>query len=126
MVNNSNTAEFDFEVRGIHILGDKKMALLSATPLRKNGKRPSRSSTSSKLVGLGEEIETSGYILTAIEPGNVSIERNGETKQYDFKIASSASLQRGQAAYKSKQKLVPIKKQAPIKPLIKKQAPSLR
>ena len=99
--------DFQFELQGIHILGEKKMALISAQPLRKSrsGKTSPVKSTSSveaKLVSLGQDLEGTGMKVSAIEPGKVTLEdSSGLTRELAFSLASDESLKRAEVAYKN-------------------------
>ncbi|MCM8543282.1 MAG: hypothetical protein NE328_23640 [Lentisphaeraceae bacterium] len=106
---------YSFELRGINRIGEKKVALLTAQPVRSS--KTSRSSRSSgrttspvtsnsnkvHIVALGEEIEDTGHKVHSIESGKVVI-TDGEGKQMPpliFSLASDESLKRAELSYKN-------------------------
>ena len=98
-------SNYTFEVRGIHILGEKKLALIAAEPIRRvKGKiipAKSSSSTQSVLVREGEDIEGTGHKVAKIEPGRVTLQNSsGIDYPLDFDLTSDSSLKRAEAAYK--------------------------
>ena len=105
---------YTFELRGVHILGEKKLALIAATPIRSSRYSRGRSSSSSRqpvsssssvqsqLVRVGEEIEGTGHEVVSIEPGLVKITNStGITQSLEFDLASDSSLKRAEVAFKN-------------------------
>ena len=109
-------AKYSFELRGINAVGDKKVALLTAQPIRssRTSSRSSRSSgrtpvpvtsRSSKvhIVAIGEEIEDSGHKLKSIDGKRVVITDSSgrELPPLIFSLVSDDSIKRGELAYKN-------------------------
>lgn len=107
---------YSFELRGINIIGKKRVALLTAQPVRptRTSSRSSRSSgrtstpvtsRSSKvhIVAVGEEIEDSGHKVKSIEAGKVIVEDSAgkEMPPLIFSLISDESLKRAELSYKS-------------------------
>lgn len=107
---------YSFELRGINIIGKKKVALLTAQPIRssRTSSRSSRStgrtstpvtSRSSKvhIVAEGEEIEDSGHKVKLIEAGKVVVTNSSgkELPPLFFSLASEESIKRAELAYKN-------------------------
>lgn len=109
-------AKYNFELRGINAIGDKKVAMLTAQPIRssKTSSHKSRSSGRTALpvtsrsgtihlVAVGEEIEDSGHKLKSIEGRKVII-TDGQGRDLPplfFSLVSDDSLKRGELAYKN-------------------------
>jgi hypothetical protein len=142
-----NKGTYEFEVRGIHIIGEKKMALITATALRRSrsssirGRTSSRApvsskSSPSKLVHEGEEIESTGYVVSAIDTGVVSIKDSaGAVQEIEFSLVNSASLKRAETAFKyeasrqkqfSKQNTLPSSTKKPVLTSKKPNAPTAK
>ena len=109
-------AKYSFELRGINAIGDKKVALLTAQPIRssRTSSRSSRSSgrtpvpvtsRSSKvhIVAIGDEIEDSGHKVKSIEGKRVVITDSSgrELPPLIFSLVSDDSIKRGELAYKN-------------------------
>ena len=107
---------YSFELRGINIIGEKKVALLTAQPVRsgRSSSRNSRSqgrttspvtSNSNKvhIVALGEEIEDTGHKVHKIEAGKVIVVDSAgkEMPPLVFSLASEESLKRAELSYKN-------------------------
>jgi hypothetical protein len=103
--------EYEFEVRGINILGDSKVALITAKAMRttksSRGRRPPRPSVSSKgtrpiKVRVGDQINETGYVVEAIEAGLVTIkDKEGLSMEVVYSLKSESAVKRGELAYKN-------------------------
>ena len=109
-------AKYSFELRGINAIGNKKVAMLTAQPIR-TSRTSSRSSRSSgrtatpvtsrsnkvHIVAIGEEIEDSGHKLKSIEGKKVVItdSQGRELPPLFFSLVSEDSIKRGELAYKN-------------------------
>lgn len=107
-------AKYSFELRGINVVGDKKVALLTAQPIRTSRSSSSRSSgrtvspvtsrsNTVHIVPVGEEIEDSGHKVKSIE-GRKVVVVDGEGKELPpliFSLVSEDSIKRGELAYKN-------------------------
>ena len=106
--------EYSFELRGINVIGEKKVALVSAKAVknkakRSNGRKPIvRASQDSDvhLVSIGEEIADTGYTLKEIAGNQILItDIQGELMSpVSFSLISEASLKRAEIAYKNQLK----------------------
>lgn len=115
-VDDTPKGNYSFELRGINIIGEKKVALVTATPVntgrssrdsRSRGRTPTpvRSTSSNKvyIVAEGEEVGDTGYKVSSIDAKQVLIaDGKGETKStLVFSLVSDESLKRAEMAYKN-------------------------
>ena len=116
VVDDTPKGNYSFELRGINIIGEKKVALVTATPVntgrssrdsRSRGRTPTpvRSTSSNKvyIVAEGEEVGDTGYKVSSIDAKQVLIaDGKGETKStLVFSLVSDESLKRAEMAYKN-------------------------
>ena len=107
---------YSFELRGINIIGEKKVALVTATPVstgrssrdsRSRGRTPTpvRSTSSNKvyIVAEGEEVGDTGYKVTGIDNKQILIDdgKGGTKYTLTFSLVSDESLKRAEMAYKN-------------------------
>ena len=101
--------KYEFEIRGINILGDSKVALITAKilPSRKKsgGRRPSRPTSGSNKpikVRVGDQINETGYVVEAIEAGLVTLkDKEGLAMEVAYNLRSESAVKRSQLAYKN-------------------------
>ena len=121
----SNT-DYEFEIRAIHILGDKKMALISAAPIRKSSRSNSRTKQSAqpaKTFMIGDVVGSTGYKVSSIEPGLVFLtDSSGKQHKHEFSLSSPESLKRAEIAQRTqiKKPVISVKNPAVHKPIIPK------
>lgn len=131
----SDPGQYSFELRGINIIGKKKVALLTAQPIRKSKSSSSRSRSSSSrstspvtsgsskvlIVAEGEEIDETGHTIKSIVAGKVIIvdTKGKEVPPLIFSLASEDSLKRAELAHRnelSRQKAFSKQNQFPTAP----------